>query len=165
MKLNANIVKQQIESLKLNAPDLFEDNEGWLLSLESETDFNTVMSQIVEQVNYAKAEVEGIDEYLKKRIAARRDRILRREETLRTLAMALMQSAGVKTLRFPFATVSISTGWPKVIITDETLLTDAYVRIKREPDKVTIGNALKDGKTVAGAVLSNPEQVLTIRVQ
>jgi hypothetical protein len=53
-----------------------------------------------------------------------------------------MQLANLKKLERPTGTLSIANGRPKVIITDESLLPKGFMRIKKEPDKVFIGDAL-----------------------
>ena len=44
--LNPQVVRQQIENLKVLHLDLFEDEEAWLLSLESETDMNALLTLV-----------------------------------------------------------------------------------------------------------------------
>ena len=61
-------------------------------------------------------------------------------------------------------TVSLRNGPPKVIITNESEIPVDFWRVRREPDKSKIGAALKAHEFVPGAVLSNPEMSLTIRV-
>jgi hypothetical protein len=74
-----------------------------------------------------------------------------------------MQQAEVKKLELVRATLSVRSGVPHVIITDEAALPDNCVRIKREPNKVLIKELIDQGVPVAGATLSNAEPILAIR--
>jgi hypothetical protein len=49
-----------------------------------------------------------------------------------------------------------------VQITDEDAIPDAYCRIKREPSKTLIKEALLDGEEVPGAVLDNGGETIRI---
>jgi hypothetical protein len=51
----------------------------------------------------------------------------------------------------------------KVIIPDESLVPDRYMRIKREPDKKAIGTDLRAGHAVPGASLGNPLPTIVVK--
>ncbi len=53
---------------------------------------------------------------------------------------------------------------PSVMIIDESKLPDNYMRIKKEPNKVIIKEALAHGDFVPGAALSNGSQTLAVKV-
>jgi hypothetical protein len=71
----------------------------------------------------------------------------------------------VKKVELRQATLSIRAGTPRVIITDEARLPEDCIRIKREPDKVAIKEHLARGEPVAGAEMSNREEVLAVRIK
>jgi len=73
-----------------------------------------------------------------------------------------MEIAEIRKVELPVATLSIGNKAASVIITDETLLPDNLVRIKREPNKTEIKKALEAGP-VAGAMLSNGGTTLMVR--
>src|SRR5947208_3084369 len=52
--LNPLVVRQQIENLKLVYPALLEDDEAWLASLESETKFEELLTQVVRRIEDTK---------------------------------------------------------------------------------------------------------------
>jgi len=110
-------------------------------------------------------EDEALAEMLAGRVKAygnRKLRLAERAQHKRAIVQAAMEAAGRKRFDFPEATLSISKGVAKVVITDESALVDPYVRVKREPDKKLIGDDLKAGLAVEGATLSNPMPVLHV---
>lgn len=98
-------------------------------------------------------------------IKARGDRYERRSNMCRQAAMDMLEALGLTRRELPDLTASIAAGRERVVIIDEKLLDDAYVRVKREPDKTAIGTVLKSGGVVTGAVLSNPSPTLQIRTR
>jgi len=77
----------------------------------------------------------------------------------------LMEMARLPKIELVPATLSIRAGQPRVIVTDEAVLPDNCVRIKREPNKIAIKELLGRGEQIAGAELSNSEPSLTVRVK
>ena len=74
-----------------------------------------------------------------------------------------MQTANLKSLPLPEATISITNGRQSVVITDEDSVPSQLGTVKWTPDKTAIGNALKEGETVPGAKLQDGAPTLTIR--
>src|SRR5262245_5273542 len=135
--MNPDLIRQQIANLRLAHPDLDEDEEAWLLSLESETDFRSFMREVESARQMAESNaiaINGRIAELKVRLA----RYGRREELCRKLMFNTLQSAGTRKLELPEATLSIRNGQQKVIITDEAAVPDQFCRFKREPNKETI---------------------------
>jgi hypothetical protein len=161
--LNPLIVRQQIESLKVSNPELIEDDEAWLLSLESETRIEELLAQIVRQIEDAKALVVGTKDRFEE-LKARKDRFENRVEALRSLAFKLMEAAELPKLELPEATLSIRSVPPSVMITDEEKLPDIACKFERKPDKTKIKELLASG-WVAGATMSNGGKSLSIRVK
>lgn len=99
-------------------------------------------------------------------LEARRDRFKRQEAKYRELLLMAMMALGMN--RFPSAefNLSVSSGRPRVVITDEAALPDDLVTVKviRTPDKTAIKSALEIGE-VPGAILSNAVPVLTVRAK
>jgi hypothetical protein len=71
--------RQQIENLKISHPELIEDDEAWLASLESETDFNECLPTIVRRIEDTKALVIGTKDRFEE-LKARKDRFEHRIE-------------------------------------------------------------------------------------
>ena len=95
----------------------------------------------------------------------RRGRLRARAIKQRDLALCLMDSIGEKKIVRPDLTISVNAGRQKVVITDENQIPDRYVRIKREPNKTAILEALENGSPVLGAALGNRTSTLTIRTK
>jgi hypothetical protein len=95
----------------------------------------------------------------------RLQRLLARAEKKRGVAMSLMDAIGERRIVRPDLTITVNAGRQKVIVSDEQALPDAFVRVKREPNKIAILEALELGETVPGAALSNRQSQLTIRTK
>jgi hypothetical protein len=93
----------------------------------------------------------------------RRSRIEATMEKKRAIVFGAMIECGIKKIDRDALTASVVASPVKCIVTDETALADEYVRVKREPAKSVILAALKDGREVAGATLSNPGQHLMVK--
>jgi hypothetical protein len=163
MNLDPEIVRQQIANLKVLHPELVEDEESWLLSLESETDLNAMLTSIVRRIEDAKALVVGTKDRFEE-LKARKDRFEHRVETLRNLAFKLMSAADLSKVELPEATLSVLNTPPSVVITDEDNLPDIACKFERKPDKAKIKELLASGE-VAGAAMSNGGQTVSIRIK
>jgi hypothetical protein len=163
-RLDPTFVRAHLEALRLAYPQISDDEEQWLLTLESETEFVEFLTAVVRRMLEAKASIGGIGNYITE-LKERQDRLDQRVEAMRALAFKLMQAAEVRKLELVPATLSIRAGQQKVIITDETALPPNCVRIRREPDRVAIKEHLARGEPVAGAELSNSEPVLAVRIK
>jgi hypothetical protein len=161
-RIDPIFVLAQIELLRLRYPQIWDDDDTLAIALEGETDLHEVLAAIVARICDAEEYAEA-DNRLINALKERRDRFNHRYEAMRTLALKLMDAAGVRKVVLPQKTLSIRAGTPKVIITDELALPPNCVRIKREPDKVMIRELIDQGVPVAGAELSNSEPVLSIR--
>lgn len=163
MRINPEVVRQQIANLKLLHVDLFEDEEAWLLSLESETDINALLTQIVRRIEDCKALVIGTKDRAEE-LAARRKRFEDRIESLRNLAFKMMDAADLAKLELPEVTLSVRNVAPSVQIVDEDSLPDIACKFERKPDKAKIKELLATG-LVAGAVMTNGGKTLSIRIK
>lgn len=160
--LDAIYVRSQIDLLRSQHPEIWEDEQSALDALEGETGFNELLERTIRQMLMAEAIVIGTAAELSL-MKARRERYEHRIEQLRAFAMKIMQHADVRKVVLPIRTLSISNGQPRVIVTDEAALPDYCMRIKREPDKLIIKDRLQRGDNILGATLSNAEPVLNVR--
>lgn len=164
MRLDPHIIRLQVANLVKDFPELIEDEESWLLAIESETDLDAILTRIVRQIEDAKALQDGTAERLTE-LQERKQRFARRIESLRTLAFKMMDAAGLPKKELPEATLSIRAGQPKLIEGDADLLPDELCKISREPDRMKIKDALKAGQTIPGFQLSNSQPSLSIRIK
>jgi hypothetical protein len=163
--INPHVVRQQVENLKLLHPEILEDDEAWLLSLESETKFDELLTQLVRRIEDTKALAEGTGNRMDE-LKARKDRFLRRIESLRDLMFKLMESAELAKLELAEATITVRKGQPQLVgEPDPATLPDEFCKISRTPDRTAIKDALKTGKEVPGFSLSNAQPSLSIRIK
>lgn len=164
MKLNPEVVKLQVSNLRVLHPELLEDDESWMLAIESETDLDAMLQSIVRAIDDAAALEAGTKERLDT-LKARKERFARKQDALRELAFKLMSGADVQKREYAEATLSISKGRPELVEIDTKNLPEEFWRIKREPDRNRIAAALKAGEQVPGFQLSNAQPHLTIRTK
>lgn len=159
------VVRQQIENLKIVHPELLEDEEAWLATLESETDFDGILTTIVRRIEDTKILVIGTKDRLEE-LEHRKERFEHRVNTLRELAFKIMQSAEIAKRELPEATLSLRAGQQQLI--GDALpesLPDEFCKISRNLDRAKIKEALKAGQTIPGFVLSNSQPTLSIRIK
>ena len=160
-KFDAEMLKRTINLLLQNYPELNEDEDLKADMLEGATDFRETMDKLLrktqDSIYLAKACQDA-----ERDIHDRRKRFEKRVEFGRALMLSLMQVADVRKLEFPTATLSIMQTAPQVMIVSEELIPDEFMRIKKEPNKTLIKQALENGH-VRGATLSNGGTSIVIR--
>jgi hypothetical protein len=151
-------------SLIASLGDDAEDEAIRESALDGETDALEVARRLIR----AALDLEAMAKAAKSRmddLAARHDRFAARADSARETAKAMLDALGVNRLQSEDFTVSLKMGPPKVIVTDEQLLADEFMRVKKTPDKPLIAAALDAGRDVIGAVKSNGSVVLQIRTR
>lgn len=144
-------------------PTIADDVQLLVDSLEGMTDGVEVIDRLADAAIAADLLAQATKEHAA-RVVARAARAERQNKWLREQIMHAMATLEITKLQRPGYTASIQTSAPGVVITDETLLADAHVRVTRTPNKSAIGEALKAGETVPGAELRNAQPHLRIRV-
>lgn len=147
-------------------PDMESDERLLADSLEGFSNLTEEVAAVVASIDDDEMMVVGI----KSRVAElveRGTRLEKRAQAKRDAILGAMLETGER--KFELATVTISTrnNPPTVDISDETLIPDDF-KIYPDPpppkvDKKTILQALKDGKDVPGAVLSNGSVSIAFR--
>lgn len=155
-------LEREIQTLLEQFPQLKDDQDLLADMLEGQTDFNEIIATLAKDIKLAKANVSGIKEVAKE-LKERQSRFEAKEEFCRSLIHKLMDAAGVKKLTLPVATVNITNVSPSVMILDEAAIPDAFMRIKKEPNKTAIKAAMETGQSVPGAVMSNGSTTVSIR--
>lgn len=153
--------RRDLAALIAAHPELEEDEVLRTDMIEGEGNTMEMLDELIRVEREAKALQEAIASEMD-RLNKRLQRFVDRQRLVRKYLMQLMEAAGLKRVERPAATVSIAAGRPKVVITDESLLMDYFVRIKREPNKERIAEAFKAGHAVDGAMLSNAEPTIRI---
>ncbi len=165
MNFDPRVIRQSIENLKVSYPDLIEDEEAWIATLESETGFNEVLTSIIRRKRQTEGLVVGAKHELDE-IRARKDRLEHRANTLRELAFKIMSAAEIAKVELPIATLSLRAGTQQLVgSADPEELPDELCRISRDLDRTAIKDALKNGGTVPGFQLSNGQPSISIRIK
>lgn len=160
-RINPEVVKAQIASLLALNPDLREDSEALLMSLESETDTIELLTSIVKRIGETEAYMAGTREYIAT-LRAKIDDMDRWVEGWRRMIFKLMEITGEKSIPLPIGRrLVIQRGQRKVVVVDADSIPHEY--LKWEPKLSAIKEALKQGTDVPGTTLSNAEPILTIR--
>jgi hypothetical protein len=160
-RIDPYVVKAQVQLLLEQNPDLREDHDAFLMSLESETELIELLTQLVKRIGETEAYMEGTKDYIGK-LRARMDDMDRWTTGWRRMIFQLMQSADAKSLMLPIGRrVVIQRGQQKVVVVDESRIPQEFKRW--EPNLKEIKQALKQGTQVPGCTLSNAEPVLAIR--
>lgn len=162
-RLNPRTVHQQIENIKLVHPELIEDDDAWIATLESETDFNELVTKIVRRIEDSKALAVGTKDRLEE-LTARKARFEQRVNSLRDLLFNVMDAASVPRIELPECTLSLRNVPPSVVITNEDYLPDIACKFERKPDKTRIKELLTEGP-VAGATMSNGGRTISIKIK
>jgi hypothetical protein len=162
--IRADEVKAHIQALLALHPELREDDEALVLSLESETDAMALCEQLVRKIKETEAHRDGCAGYIRE-LKCRQELLDVRAEEMRALLVTIMAAAGVTKLPLSIATLSLR-HIAHVTIIESELIPQQFRRFPPwEPMKNLIGAELKAGRHVPGAALSNPEPSLSIRVK
>lgn len=145
---------EALESLEI-------DENGEILNADA---LDSIQGQLEEKAENVAVYVKSLDAEEKAlkdeqdKIAARRKSIARKSEYLRRQLAAALDRMGIEKFKRTRCVLSFRKG-ESVRITDDTLLPSEYIRIKTEPDKTAIKQAIKDGKEVPGAEIEETRSV------
>jgi hypothetical protein len=154
------VIRQRILALEADL-----DEATLADTVEGLTDLNEVVAAVVRSALLYEAMAEG----LKGHIATLQERLRRlteRADARRQIARDAMLEVDIRKVTAPDFTVSVRPGLPALVVSDEAAIPAAYW-VPREPrlNRLDLLNDLKKGVPVAGAQLSNPEPVLSVRVR
>jgi hypothetical protein len=150
---------------RIRAEDPQIDEQTLADTVEGLTDLHEIITAIIRSVLADEALATG----LKSRIAdmqERLDRLQDRASKRRQVAKDVMIDLDIKKITAPDFSVSIRAGLPSLMVIDEAAVPSIYwqpsaPRLKRQE----LLTELKDGAEIGGVTLSNPEQVLSVRVR
>ena len=129
----------------------------------------TDLHEIVQAIIRSALNDEALATALKCRIADMQDRLARfqdRASKRRQIAKDVMVELDLKKITAPDFTVFIRPGIPALMVINEDAVPPIYwepgePRLRRQ----ALASDLKQGEEVAGAALTNPEPVLSVRVR
>lgn len=148
---------------------LAEDDESMIEAVADTLDgitgeFEDKAQAVVAVATNTEADIDAIDAQIK-RLQDKKKTIKARADWLRDYLKHNMDATGIDKIQCPLFTITLSKPTQKAEITDEKALPDDYVVVKTEfkPDKREILKALKEGKDVPGAALSEGARRLIIK--
>src|SRR5471032_1333143 len=150
---------------RIRAQDPQIDEQTLADTVEGLTDLHEIVQAIIRSALADEALARG----LKCRISdmqGRLDRLEDRASKRRQIARDVMIELDLKKLNAPDFTASIREGIPSLVVIDEDAVPKTYwspgePRLRRQ----ILAQDLKRGEEVAGATLSNPEPVLSVRTR
>jgi hypothetical protein len=158
----AEDVIKEINALLSEYPQLKEDEDLLRDTLEGNTRFNEIMERFLGEMRENEMLAEAVSQRIGK-LRERQTRLTHRAQFYRSLMHRLMDWAGVKSLALPEAKISVVNSPDKVIVTDESAIPDAFMRVTKEPNKAAIKHAMKTGIIIPGATLSNGGTTISVR--
>lgn len=158
--IHYRVVRDRVKEL-----DPAIDEQTLADTVEGLTDLHEIVQAVIRSALADEALARG----LKSRISEmenRLDRLQDRASKRRQIAKDVMIELDLKKITAPDFTVSIRPGLPALMVIDEAAVPKTYwepgpPRLKRQD----LAQDLKNGGEVAGAALSNPEPILTVRTK
>lgn len=139
-----------------------EDDQAIRDTLQGMSDLEEMLAHCAREMETDEMFIAGCNARISE-IKDRIERLRKRVDTKRRLISECMSEAGMQKISQPDFTLSMARRKPGVVITDPDQLPSEYQRIKVEPNKTKIGDALRAGTDVPGAMLGNSSLSLTIR--
>jgi hypothetical protein len=154
------VIRERIRTLD---PEI--DEQTLADTVEGLTDLHEILGVVIR----AALEDEALATGLKGRIAemeSRKERLQDRASKRRQIAKEIMTELDIKKLQAPDFTASVRPGMPALVVLNEAEIPSIYWE-PRDPklNRSALSTDLKQGTEVAGATLSNPEPVLSVRTR
>jgi hypothetical protein len=134
-------------------------------TLEGLTDLHEVIAAVARSALVDEALATGLKGHIQN-LQDRLKRLTERAASRRRIARDAMLEVDVRKITAPDFTLSVRSGSPAIAVIDEAAIPNAYWK-PRDPtlDRAGLLSDLKAGVPIAGAALSNPEPVLSVRVR
>jgi hypothetical protein len=164
---NVGVAAQQYqvirERLRAEDPDL--DERTLADTVEGLTDLHEIVAAIIRSA----LEDEALALGLKDRMAEMQERLERladRAAKRRQIAREVMIETEIKKITAPDFTLSMRPGSPSLVVMDEAAIPQEFWE-PRDPrlNRQGLLAELKQGATITGVALSNPEPVLSVRTK
>jgi hypothetical protein len=150
---------------RLQTEDPTLDERTLADTVDGLTDVHEILAAIIRAALADEALASG----LKGRIGEMEDRLGRLQDRAakrRQIVRETMAELELKKLQAPDFTASLRPGFPSLVVIDENEIPSIYWE-PRDPklDRATLVADLKQGNAIAGAALSHPEPVLSVRTR
>ena len=153
----------RIRAVLIDQYDL--DAETLADTLEGATDLPEALLAAAEQIGEYDIMLAGLTEYIAG-LTARKSRLTRSKETLRTVILQAMDKAGIETVTGPAMTLTARKTPPQPIILNEADIPSTYWTPQAPKlDTKALGETLRNKENVPGATLSNGGLSLTVRIK
>ena len=154
----ADVLKEQLREIAGDDVDVIRD------TLEGEIDLRGLICMAAEQNALDVAQVNGIAGLIDD-LRTRKDRIEKRIAMRRVAIHAAMQSGEIKSIETPAGTITRKAVPPAVLILEEASIPAEFWK-PADPklDKKAVADALKAGREVPGATMSNGSETIQVRV-
>jgi hypothetical protein len=153
----ADILKAQLREIAGDDEEVIHD------TIEGEIDLEGAIRLAAEQNVVDAASVNGISDLIDK-LRDRKDRIEKRIGMRRVAILTAMQAGEIKKVETPAGTISRKAVPPSVLILEEAEIPGEFWK-PSDPrlDKKAVADALKAGRVVPGAIMSNGNETISIR--
>lgn len=152
-----DVLKEQLREIAGDDEQLLHD------TIEGEFDLPGLIAMAAEQNLTDASLVNGIKQ-AEEKLAARRDRIEKRISLRRVAILAAMQAGELRTVETPCGTISRKAVPPALLVLDEAKIpSDFWKPSDPRLDKKALTDALKSGRQIEGATLSNGNETIAVR--
>ena len=164
--IQAAMAAAQSALSRLQATGDVDTDEAAALAVlaEEAPDVDVVITRLLRAMGEANGAAGMVDGRINA-LEMRRDRYHRQADEYRRTVFAILDALGVRKWKSAEFTVSVTDGRPGVVITDESALPDAFVRVERTPNKTAIKEAMERGEVVPGAEMTNGFAQMTVRTK
>jgi hypothetical protein len=154
----ADVLKEQLREIAGDDVDAIRD------TIEGEIDLRGLICLAAQQNAIDVAQVNGIAALIED-LRARKDRVEKRIGMRRVAIHAAMASGEIKTIETPAGTITRKAVPPAVLILEEANIPAEFWK-PSDPrlDKKAVADALKSGREVPGAIMSNGSETIQVRV-
>lgn len=154
----ADVLKAHLREIAGDDVDVIRD------TLEGEIDLRGLICLAAEQNALDVAQVNGVAALINV-LQARKGRIEKRIAMRRVAILAAMASGEIKSIETPAGTISRKAVPPSVLILEEASIPAEFWK-PSDPrlDKKAVADALKAGREVPGATMSNGGETIQIKV-
>lgn len=153
----AKVLRGQIGALVDGDPEFIRD------TLEGEIDFESIVRSLLASIGEDEAMLSGLKVYIDD-LTGRKERIANRIGLKRSLIAAAIEIADRPKIELDVGTISLTKTQPKALVSEEADIPAEFW--KPQPPKLdlkALGAALKEGREIPGATLSNGGATVTIR--
>ena len=158
-------LRLEIEAMLREYPELADDEVARFDTLDGATDVRDVLVKLTDMLNETAMLERGIQARIEE-LNTREERFASRTHFIRALMFKLMDSAQIKKLVLPEATLSLRNNPPRLIgDADPATMPDSLVHIKRSVDRTKVRKAIEEGCEVPGFTISNAAPSLMVKVK